>query len=153
MSNDVKETQPLNTTTLIISRLNSIASDIRQLPVLLVRIDTLTESTRQLEIIFRETVSELRSHDEEQQKEIEDMRLRQSEIMAGLSALSSTMIENKQDMKDFISKFDAKFSEFNDEFNEWRPWLNGIKWGIAIIGGILVTSLTGALLWALVQSY
>jgi len=42
--------------------------------------------------------------------------------------------------------------DFDDELDEWRPWLKGLKWGMTVIGGIVVTAFVVALIWALIQS-
>jgi hypothetical protein len=38
------------------------------------------------------------------------------------------------------------------ELTEWRPLLKGLRWGLLIVGAMLVTVIFGAILWAVAQS-
>ena len=51
-----------------------------------------------------------------------------------------------------VEKFDGRLGKTEEAINEMRPWVRGLRWGLLIIGGVLVRVFMGALLWALVQS-
>lgn len=80
---------------LLLAQLGRIEHSIEALPALLARLDALTESTRQLEVQWRETARELVARDDNQQRALADLAMRQSELMAAHSALSGALQEQK----------------------------------------------------------
>jgi chromosome segregation ATPase len=80
---------------LLLAQLGRIEHSIEALPGLLARLDALTESTRQLEVQWRETVRELVQRNDAQQRAISDLALRQSEFAAALGAVSAALQEQK----------------------------------------------------------
>lgn len=160
-------TQPLDPMAVLLAQLGRIERSIETLPGLLERVAALTDSTKQLEETLRTITTELRQRDEQQQRSIEDIRLRQSETMAAVAAVSATL----QDLRTIPQRVAALEQQFgtlanslcDDELRKrvdsqgadlqrWTPFLGALKWGVTVIGGIILTALTGALLWALIQS-
>jgi hypothetical protein len=153
---------------LLLAQLGRIERSIEALPSLLARLDALTESTRQLEAQWRETARELAGRDDTQQRSIADIGLRQSELLAALTALSSTVQEQKAYQVDIgrrvvelerrisacgtNTELEAGVAGLQSEISEWRPWWRGLKWAATILGGLVLTAIGGALLWALVKS-
>lgn len=172
-------TRPFDPMQLVLVRLTEIAQDIREFPSLLARLEALTESTRQLEVALRETTRELRSRDEEQQRALTDMSIKQSGFANALNALHleferlqeeqekcPTRLECPRKVQqlerqveavlDIQSKQNMRIRKLEDDGGdvivEWLPWLKGIKWTLLIVLGVFVTALAVALLWAVVQS-
>ena len=94
------ETGPLDPMALLMAQLERIEHSIEALPALLARLDALTESTRQLEVQWRETARELAARDDNQQRALADLALRQSELMAAQAALSGVLQEQKTSHQD-----------------------------------------------------
>jgi chromosome segregation ATPase len=80
---------------LLLAQLSRIERSIEALPALLARLDSLTESTRQLEAQWRETARELATRDDQQQQAISSMGLRLSELMAAVAAISAGLQDQK----------------------------------------------------------
>lgn len=171
MSDDPHGTQKLDAMQMLMAQLERIERSIETLPALLERIGALTESTNELEKTLRETSQELRENDAEQRREIQSLRLRQSEISACVAGLSSGLSETRNDVKDNrdrisnvtrMAESSAKLLEdgmtcpsldaIDDELDTWRPWLAGLRWFLMIAGGILAVAIVGGILWAVVQS-
>lgn len=91
----MSETRPLDPMQLLLAQLGRIEHSIEALPALLARLDALTESTRQLEVQWRETARELVQRDDAQQRALADLAMRQSELMAAHAALSGALQEQK----------------------------------------------------------
>lgn len=89
------ETRPLDPMALLLAQLGRIEKSIEALPALLARLDALTESTRQLEVQWRETARELAARDDNQQRALADLAMRQSELIAAQAALSGAVQEQK----------------------------------------------------------
>lgn len=160
---DPMATQKLDPGQILMAQLGRIEKSIESLPGLLVRLDILTESNHQLEVALRETTREINARSGEQQKAIEELRLRQSETIAAVAAISASLQELRSDLprrvdaveekhKTESEKQESKLTKFDEELDEWRPWIKGLRWGITIIGGIIVTVLFTAIIWALIQS-
>jgi len=160
---DPMATQPLDSGQILMAQLGRIEKSIESLPGLLVRLDILTDSNHQLEVALRETNREITTRASEQQKAIEELRLRQSETMAAVAAISASLQEMRSDLPRRVDAVEEKhkverekqanqLQDFDDELDEWRPWLKGLKWGMTVIGGIVVTAFVVALIWALIQS-
>ncbi len=171
MSDDPHETQNLNAMQMLMAQLERIERSIETLPALLARIEALTESTNSLEKALRETSQELRENDAEQRREIQSLRLRQSEISACVAGVSSGLSDARNDIKGNRERIDkvsrvaegsAKLLDngmtcpsldaIDDELDSWRPWLAGLRWFLMIAGGILAVAIVGGILWAVVQS-
>lgn len=169
---------------LILDQLRSISAEVKPIPQLQAKLDALDKSTREM-------VAELRARDESHAHAIEDMRLRQSEILAALAGVSSTLTEQKttiadqerrvqkaeeqvramfdtkletgRRLRDIGEKVDAlsakmetlvdpaELHELAQEVEDNHPWMNGIKWFLRILFGLLATAAAVALLWLLAQ--
>lgn len=149
---DPMATQKLDPGQILMAQLGRIEKSIESLPGLLVRLDLLTESTHQLEVALRETTREINARSSEQQKAIEELRLRQSETIAAVAAISASLQEMRSTNKTEREKQEKELTKFDEELDEWRPWLKGLKWGMTIIGAFVVTVFIAALVWALIQS-
>lgn len=107
----MSETRPLDPLTLLMAQLGRIEKSIEALPAVVARLDALserlgalTESTRQLEIAWRENVRDLSLRDAEQQRAIEELRLRVSEVLAGVAGMSATLQETRGTQADGLRR-------------------------------------------------
>jgi len=51
-----------------------------------------------------------------------------------------------------VEKFGARLDQSEDDIKEMQPWVRGLRWGLIIIGGVIILTLFGGLLWAVAQS-
>ena len=79
-------TAPLDPLTMIVSQLRSITKDIKALPLVVARLEALTELTRQMENTWRESAAEFRERGEKQQQQIQAILLHQHGLDAALSS-------------------------------------------------------------------
>lgn len=160
---DPMATQPLDSGQILMAQLGRIERSIEALPGLVAKLDVLAKSNHQLEVALREMTRENNIRSSEQQKSIEELRLRQSETIAAVAAISASLQEMRSDLPRRVDAVEEKhkverekqekeLQNFDDELDEWRPWLKGLKWGMTVIGGIVVTAFVVALIWALIQS-
>ena len=164
---------------MLLDQVRAIAAEVKPIPQLQAKIDTLDKSTREM-------VVELRARDESQARAIEDMRLRLSETLAALAGVSSTLSDQKSDLRDqgqrlqkaeeqIKATFDAQLEtsrrlrdiamkvdalsakmdtlidpatlqKLAEEVDTNRPWMNGIKWFLRILFGLLATAAAVGLL-------
>lgn len=129
------------------------------------------------EVTLRETTAELRSRDEAQAKNLDDLRMRQHEILSGFTVLSNAFQELKGDMSrrvsllesqvkasfDSVMKTNERVSDLEargtpslekhlHEYRNWEPWWRGWRWVSILAAGIAVTAVVVAVLWAVGQS-
>jgi chromosome segregation ATPase len=88
---------------------------------------------------------------EKQVKALFDTILRHGDRVSKLDERVTALEKSRNDCKrlDAVEADTAAAKEFSIQ---WTPWLRGLKWALTIIGGILVTTLFGAIIWALIQS-
>lgn len=178
---DRAPTKPLDSTALLLAQLGRIERSIETLPGLLARLDTLTESTRQLETALRETAADLRRRDDAQQKALDSVKTDVNGNRTAISVVSSEVRDlaravqrlpipqAMQDIRDLqarraqqddqladldtlVKATAARVDGLHQEITQWNPWFKGLKWFALLVGGVFVTALAGALLWSLVQS-
>lgn len=149
---DVKQTQPLDVVTLIETRLQQISTDIRPLPGLLARIESQVEATKRLERTLRDSTSELRKRDDEQQKAIQDVQVRIAEVIASIAVISTAINDTKTSVPKRMDEINDRVDKVEIEIDEFRPWVHGLRWAVMILGGALLLALLGGILWAFVQS-
>lgn len=155
---------------LILEQLSAITTEVRRIPQILARLDSISEAQHRLE-----------SRDEEQGAAITDLKNRDHEFAASFTVLTNEIRQLTRDIdavkqevlplsilirtvnttslrverleataldKDRREQFDKVLSEIG----EWRPLLKGLRWGLLIVGAMLVTAVFGAILWAMGQS-
>lgn len=155
---------------LILEQLRTIATEVQRIPQILARLDAISEAQHRLE-----------SRDEEQGTAIADLKSRDHEFAASFTVLTNeirqltrdidavkqevtplnTMIRTVNSTSLRVERLEAtaldkdrrqQFDRMVSELTEWRPLLKGLRWGLLIIGGMLVMAIFGAILWAMGQS-
>lgn len=157
--------QSLDPMQLLLGQLGRIERSIESLPALLERVDALTRSVADLGFALTESSRESR-------EAIADIRLRNSETMAAIVAISADVVELKRDSSGLKVRVDSmdgamtlieleraqereaetRWVLFMDEFQKWRPWLAGFRWAVLLAGGILLSGLVVGVIWAFIQS-
>lgn len=155
---------------LILEQLRGISSEVQRIPQILARLDAISEAQHRLE-----------SRDEEQGTAIADLKSRDHEFAASFTVLANELKQLTRDIDAIkqdviplntlirtvnstslrVERLEAtaldkerreQFDRMVAELTEWRPLLKGLRWGLLIVGAMLVTVIFGAILWAVAQS-
>ena len=133
-SRDIAHAEELSNLKLLVSQINLGLSGV-----------STTVSDLKLELLHR--VSDL----EKQVKALFDNMLRHGDRVGKLND-RVTAVETSIKKLEECSSTAEILAKLNEFINQWTPWLKALKWALTIAGGILVTAITGAIIWALIQS-
>lgn len=139
---------------LVLDQLRTIADEVKHLPELQARLNALDKSTREM-------IAELRTRDQMQQQVLDSVRLQQSEMMAAIAGVSATVTDLKFNVLEQDKRLTAMESQLVapdtlrkliGEMENNRPWIDGLKWFLRVLFGLLATAAGIGLLWLLAQS-
>ncbi|HOU13464.1 MAG TPA: hypothetical protein PKZ84_10125 [Anaerolineae bacterium] len=159
-----------NVQQMILEQVRGISIEVQRIPQILARLDSISEAQHRLE-----------ARDDEQAAAITDLKNRDHEFTASFTVLSNEIRQLTRDidaLKQEINPLNMLIPTVNSsslriekleataldrerreqvdktlsEINEWRPLLKGLRWGLLIIGGMLVMAIFSAILWAMGQS-
>lgn len=101
----------MNNDELILSQLNQIVTDVRGLPKLEARMDSLQGSTQQLETAMRETTAALQTQSIAHSKLIDELRLQLHQSVSAMMGISNDVQSLMQRVKDLEKQITALFQQ------------------------------------------
>lgn len=107
----------------------------------------LSTTVADLKVELSKRVSDL----EKQVKALFDTILRHGDRVSKLDDRVKALETASKDCKR-IDAIEAEAAATKEFIINWTPWLKGLKWALTIVGGMLVTALFAAIIWALIQS-
>jgi uncharacterized membrane protein YdbT with pleckstrin-like domain len=69
-----------------------------------------------------------------------------------LQARSTQQDEELVDLDTQVTQTRTRVDALQQDLTQWQPWFKGLQWFVALVGGVFVTALAVAILWAIVQS-
>ena len=118
------------------------------------RKDERHESNTKVHQLFGEVSMRLDQHDDEI-KEIKQNGAKTLEVLTEIKAIMNGAYGTEGVMarlRNLEDECEARDKQLGTRIAEIEPVVNFGKWAGMIIGGVLLTALTGALIWSLVQS-
>lgn len=155
---------------LILEQLRGISSEVQRIPQILARLDAISEAQHRLEAREEEhgsAIADLKSRDHEFSAAVTVLTSEIKQLTRDLAAIKqdviplNTLIRTVNSTSLRVERLEAtaldkgrreQFDRMVAELTEWRPLLKGLRWGLLIVGAMLVTVIFGAILWAVAQS-
>lgn len=124
------DTAPLDVQRLILEQLREITAEVRLIPQILARLDAMATEQKRLE-----------QRDADQQRQIDDNKVRASELAASLSILSSELhdLRRRQDACPALKELEA-LDALKERMSHAEHTLNGIS-KIGAAGGLSILGL------------